>query len=138
MLSFRHRRTEKHGMRSHGAHRARLQVEPLEDRSLPSVQVLATLGDPAAGPGDPAFLVNDFEPAGLNNHGEVLWGVDLTSVQGDPSFSFGEGIYLQNVEGGETRLATANALQSPYNSSVRAMSCQVYKSIIQEVERWPR
>ena len=82
----------------------RLQVEPLEDRSLPSVQVLATLGDPAPKPGAAGFLINDFEPNGLNNKGEVLFGADLGTTT-DPESFIGEGIYLRNTQGQATRLA---------------------------------
>src|SRR5215831_9584363 len=82
----------------------RLQVEQLEDRSLPSVQVLATLGSPAPGPGAAGFLINDFEPNGLNNKGEALFGADLGTTA-DPSSFIGEGIYLRNVQGQTTRLA---------------------------------
>jgi hypothetical protein len=68
------------------------------------VQVLATLGDPARGLGNPGFLINDFEPNGLNNRGDVLYGADL-SAPGDPSTSVGEGLYLANSKGQATRLA---------------------------------
>src|SRR5438270_7005846 len=62
--------------------RALLRVEQLEDRSLLSggginVQILATLGDPAPGPGTAGFVINDFEPNALNNRGDVLYGADL-------------------------------------------------------------
>jgi hypothetical protein len=78
----------------------------LEDRSLPSVQVLATLSSPAPGPGNPGFLINDFEPNGLNNKGEVLFGADLGTTA-DPSSFVGEGIYLRNIQGQFTRLAAS-------------------------------
>jgi hypothetical protein len=81
-----------------------LRVEPLEDRSLLSVQVLETLGNPAPGPGAPGFLINDFEPNGLNNNGEVLFGADLGTTT-DPSSFIGEGIYRRNTQGRVTRLA---------------------------------
>jgi hypothetical protein len=79
-------------------------VEPLEDRSLPSVQVLATLRDTAPGPGAAGFLINDFEPNGLNNKGEALFGADLGTTADASSF-IGEGIYLRNNQGQATRLA---------------------------------
>jgi hypothetical protein len=86
--------------------RARPQVEPLEDRSLPSVQVLATLGQPAPGPGAAGFLINDFEPNGLNNKGQVLFGADLGTAA-DPASFIGEAIYLGDNKGHMTRLAGA-------------------------------
>jgi hypothetical protein len=68
------------------------------------VQVLATLGNPAPGPGNPGFLINDFEPNGLNNNGEALFGADLGTTA-DPSSFVGEGVYLRNNQGQFTRLA---------------------------------
>jgi hypothetical protein len=82
----------------------RLQVEQLEDRTLPTVQVLATLGDPAPGPGNPGFLINDFEPGGLNNNGAVIYGADLGTTS-EPSSFVGEAVYLRNNQGQVTRLA---------------------------------
>jgi hypothetical protein len=99
------RRADKHVRRSrHAGNSRRPRVEPLEDRSLPSVQVLATLGQPAPGPGAAGFLINDFEPNGLNNKGEVLFGADLGTTS-DPASFIGEGIYLGNTQGQVTRLA---------------------------------
>ncbi len=46
-----------------GRRTCRLRVERLQDRSLPSVQVLATLGDPAAGPGAAARLKREVNAA---------------------------------------------------------------------------
>jgi hypothetical protein len=69
-----------------------------------SFQVRATLGDPAPGPGAAGFIVNDFEPYGLNNRGDVLYAADL-SAPGDPSTTVGEGVYLGNSAGQVTRLA---------------------------------
>jgi hypothetical protein len=98
-------------MNSHASRRPRRRpgtfrprLEALEERSLLSVQVLATLGEPAPGPGAAGFLINDFEPNGLNNHGDVLYGADL-SAPGDPSTSVGEAIYLGNRKGPVVRLA---------------------------------
>jgi hypothetical protein len=84
--------------------RCRLEVGRLEDRCLPSVQVLATLGDQVPGIG---YRINDFEPNGLNNHGDVLYGDDL-GAGSDPSTFFGEGIFLRR-HGQETPLAYAGA-----------------------------
>jgi hypothetical protein len=107
MLLSHHRRSGKgptHPRRPRGA---LLQVERLEDRSLPTVQVLATLGDPAPGPGVAASLVNDFEPAALNNRGDVLYAADLSGL-GDPSSGLpGEGVFLRGSNGQTTRLAGA-------------------------------
>jgi hypothetical protein len=80
-------------------------LEALEDRSLPSVQVLATLGNPAPGPGAAGFLINDFEPNGLNNQGDVLYGADLGTTT-DPDSFIGEAIYLES-KGQVVRLAGA-------------------------------
>uniref|UniRef100_Q028D6 PEP-CTERM sorting domain-containing protein n=1 Tax=Solibacter usitatus (strain Ellin6076) TaxID=234267 RepID=Q028D6_SOLUE len=62
---------------------------------------LATLGDKAilvAPPAGPAFHINDFEPDGLNNAGDVVYGTDL-GTSGKPSewasTFFGEGVFLQ-------------------------------------------
>jgi hypothetical protein len=71
---------------------------------LLSVQVLATLGDPAPGPGNPGFLINDFEPGGLTNNGTVIYGADLGTTS-DPSSFVGEAIYLRNNQGMTIRLA---------------------------------
>jgi hypothetical protein len=72
-----------------------------------SVQVLATLGDPAPGPGVPAILINDFEPQALNNRGDVLFAADLSGL-GDPVSGLpGEGVFLRSNEGPVTRLVGA-------------------------------
>jgi hypothetical protein len=84
--------------------RPRPRLEPLEDRCLPAVQVLATLGDPAAGPGHAGFLINDFEPGGFTNNGTVAFGADLGTTS-DPSSFIGEAIYLRDNQGKVTRLA---------------------------------
>src|SRR4051812_44741412 len=62
---------------------------------------LATLGDKAvlvAPPAGPSFHINDFEPGGLNNAGDVVYGTDL-ATSGKPSewaaTLFGEGVFLQ-------------------------------------------
>jgi hypothetical protein len=94
------------GRSRRAASRRRLHVEPLEDRSLMSVQVLATLGQPAPGPGTSGFLINDFEANGLNNKGQVLFGADLGTTP-DPSSFIGEAIYLGDNKGHMTRLAGA-------------------------------
>ncbi len=83
--------------------RSRLQVELLESRCLMSFQVLARLGDPVAGAG---FRINDFEPNGLNNRGDVLYGDDLGTAN-DPSTFYGEGVFLRS-QGHETLLARTN------------------------------
>lgn len=48
---------------------------------------LAFLGDPAPGPGGGVFI-NDFEPNGINNCGDVLFGADVSTG--------GEGVFLLN------------------------------------------
>src|SRR5207248_447698 len=83
----------------------RPRVEPLEDRRLPSVQVLATLGEAAAGAG---FRINDFEPSAVNNRGDVLYGDDLGTTS-DPSSFYGEGIFLRDKGRPDTLLARSNA-----------------------------
>ncbi len=91
----------RHGRpRRPGPARCRPQVEVLEARCLLTFQVLATLGDPVPGVG---FRINDFEPNGLNNRGDVLFGDDLGTTS-DPSTFFGEGIFLRQ-QGSETLLA---------------------------------
>jgi hypothetical protein len=108
MLFSRHRRSGQHVTRPRHARCAwRLQVEQLEDRNLLSVQVLATLGDPAPGPGAAAFLINDFEPAALNNRGDVLYAADLSGLVDPISGLNGEGIFLRSGKGQVTRLAGA-------------------------------
>src|SRR5262249_43340424 len=46
---------------------------------------IAALGDPAPGGG---VFVNDFEPNGLNNRGDILFGADVSTG--------GEGIFLSS------------------------------------------
>jgi hypothetical protein len=87
--------------------RCRLQIEKLEDRNLLSFQVLGTLGTRVALPTGTAFRINDFEPNGLNNRGDVLYGDDLGTAN-DPSTFFGEGIFLRS-HGQETVLANSTA-----------------------------
>src|SRR5262249_21555842 len=82
-----------------------LLIEQLECRSLLSVQVLATLGD--AVPGGVGFRINDFEPNGLNDRGDVLFGNDLGTTP-DPESFYGEGVFLRS-HGQETLLARAGA-----------------------------
>src|SRR5436305_4838104 len=71
--------------------RVLLRVESLEDRSLLSgagaisYQTLATLSLPGAAGGT---FVNDFEPGGLNNHGDVAFGADASTG--------GEGVFLRH------------------------------------------
>jgi hypothetical protein len=83
-----------------------LRVEALEDRALLSYgfQPLAFLGDPVRGAG---FRINDFEPNGLNSHGDTLFGDDLGTTS-DPSSFYGEGVFLRS-HGQETLLARSNA-----------------------------
>jgi hypothetical protein len=50
-------------------------------------KVLARLGDPAPGPQGGTF-VNDFEPGGLNNHGDTAFGADASTG--------GEGVFLRH------------------------------------------
>jgi hypothetical protein len=100
-----HRRAEQHRARpGRKCQPRRLQVEQLDERCLLSVQVLATLGDHAAGPGNPGYLINDFEPGGLSNNGTVIYGADLGTTS-DPSSFVGEAIYLRNNQGQVIRLA---------------------------------
>src|SRR5262245_6949277 len=102
------RRSGQHVTRSRRARLTRRpQLEQLEDRSLPSVQVLATLGDPAPGPGAPHSLINDFELFGLNNHGDVLYATDLSGLFDPDTGLTGEGIFLRNSTGQAKRLAGA-------------------------------
>ncbi len=82
----------------------RLRVEQLEDRSLPAVQLLATLGDPAPGPGASGYMIFDFEPYSLTNRGEALYSTDL-SAPGDPTTPVGEALFLRDKHGQVKRLA---------------------------------
>jgi hypothetical protein len=70
-----------------------------------SYQVLATLGEPT--PSGVGVRINDFEPGGINNSGDVLFGNDLGKTA-DPSTFFGEGIFLRR-KGQESVLANATA-----------------------------
>jgi hypothetical protein len=70
-----------------------------------SYQLLATLGEPA--PGEAGFWINDFEPATINNRGDVLFGADLGTTP-DLSTNYGEGVFLQS-KGQASLLARATA-----------------------------
>jgi hypothetical protein len=54
---------------------------------------LATLESPA--PGGAGYFINDFEPNGLNNHGDVLFVADLGTTS-DPASFYGEGVFMRN------------------------------------------
>jgi len=68
------------------------QVKPLAYTFTP----IAFLGDPA--PGGGIFFVHDFEPSGLNSHGDIAFGADVSTG--------GEGVFLrhnrQNMQLGRT------------------------------------
>src|SRR5574341_1121807 len=51
------------------------------------IKSLAVLGDPAPGPGGGTF-VNDFEPGGINTHGDMAFGADVSTG--------GEGVFLRH------------------------------------------
>src|SRR5439155_4135582 len=87
--------------------RCRLELERLEDRSLLSFQVLTTLG--TAAPGGAGFYINDFEPNGLNNHGQVLYGADL-GTSTDPASFYGEGVFLRS--GSQTAVLARGGLSA--------------------------
>jgi hypothetical protein len=87
--------------------RCRLEVERLEDRLLPSFQVLATLGDKVSLPTGTAFRINDFESGGLNNQGDIVFGNDLGTAN-NPATFFGEGVFLRS-KGQETVLGSSLA-----------------------------
>jgi hypothetical protein len=70
-----------------------------------SYQLLASLGEPA--PAGIGFRINDFEPGGINNRGDVLFGNDLGTTS-DPSTFYGEGIFLRS-QGQESVLARGTA-----------------------------
>ncbi len=83
--------------------RCRLEVELLEDRCLLSFSFkpLAFLGDtfpggaiPGAGTGQFTF---DFEPGGINNKGQVVFGADLSTG--------GEGTFFADAKGKITAMA---------------------------------
>src|SRR6516164_4343680 len=88
--------------------RCRPHVERLEDRNLMSFQVLGTLGTTVSLPTGTAFRINDFEPGGLNNQGEIVYGDDLGTAN-DPSTFFGEGVFLRNSHGQMTVLGSSTA-----------------------------
>src|SRR5438034_102116 len=100
---------------SRRAPRALLRVEQLEDRSLLSggginYQVLATLGDPLPGVAGGTF-VNDFEPGGLNNHGDVAFaGIVQTDqgvhVPGEDYIGLGAGIFQADAKGHITNVVS--------------------------------
>src|SRR6266568_8816319 len=48
---------------------------------------IATLGDPAPGSAGGTFI-NDFEPGGLNSHGDMAFGADVSTG--------GEGVFLRH------------------------------------------
>jgi hypothetical protein len=68
-------------------------------------QLVSTLGERA--PAGIGFRINDFEPGGINNRGDVLFGNDL-GTSTDPSSFYGEGIFLRS-KGQESVLAHATA-----------------------------
>ncbi len=70
-----------------------------------SYQLLATLGETA--PGEAGFWINDFEPAAINNRGDVLFGADLGTTP-DLSTNYGEGVILRS-KGLASLLARATA-----------------------------
>jgi hypothetical protein len=78
-----------------------LQLEALEDRSLPSsgfsFTPVAILGHPAPGP-EGGHFVFDFEAGGLNNQGQVVFTADLDTG--------GEGIFL-GPQGGLSQIIRA-------------------------------
>jgi hypothetical protein len=86
------------------------RVEELENRSLLSAnfQVVATLGTTVAVPTGTAVRINDFEPGGLNNQGDIAYGDDLGNAN-DPSIFIGEGVFLRNHQGQETVLGSSTA-----------------------------
>ena len=49
--------------------------------------LVGTLGDPAPGP-QAGTYVNDFEPGGLNNNGDIVFGADVSTG--------GEGVYIRS------------------------------------------
>jgi hypothetical protein len=60
---------------------------------------LATLGDPVPG----GNLINDFEPGGVNNRGDVIFGADIGKTS-NPDTGFGEAVYVLSA-GKLTQLA---------------------------------
>jgi hypothetical protein len=102
----------KLSQRSRRARTARpLRVEQLEDRSLLSAtfQLVGTLGDPAPGSGTGGSLTHtfDWEPGALNDHGQMVFGSDMSPVPGDAAGNpdVGEGVFLQQPNGNRVALA---------------------------------
>jgi hypothetical protein len=52
-------------------------------------------------------LINDFEPYGLNNRGDVLYAADLSGLDNPEPGLPAEGLFLRNSNGQVTRLAIA-------------------------------
>jgi hypothetical protein len=72
-----------------------------------SFQVLGTLGTTVALPTGTAFRINDFEPDGINNKGDIVYGDDLGTANAPATF-FGEGVFLRS-HGQETVLGSSTA-----------------------------
>jgi hypothetical protein len=72
-----------------------------------SFQILATLGTQVTLPTGTAFRINDFEPNGINNHGDIIYGDDVGTAN-DPSTFFGESVFVRH-DGQETVLANSTA-----------------------------
>ncbi len=64
---------------------------------------LETLGDKIP---SHFYHINDFEPGGLNNRGDVVYGTDL-GTSTDPATFFGEGVFLRPAGEAELELAIA-------------------------------
>ena len=60
---------------------------------------LAALGDQVPG----GYLINDFEPGGINNRGDVIFGADIGHTP-DPATVYGEAVYVLSA-GKLTQLA---------------------------------
>jgi len=68
---------------------------------------LETLGDKTP---SHFYHINDFEPGGLNNRGDVIYGTDL-GTSTDPATFFGEGVFLRpSGETSELELAIAGGI----------------------------
>ncbi len=76
--------------------------------------VVATLGDPA--PAGGAF-VNDFEPGGLNNHGDMAFGADVTTG--------GEGVFFRH----NGQFTSSGAATSPRRAGEHSSSDSLARSI---------